>query len=175
MTDRGEDIFLVDEAHLGVELHEFELTVGTEVFVAQTAGDLVVAVDATDHAELLEQLWALGQGVERTGLLAGGHDEVASPLGGGRNQHRGLDLDEALLLHPAAHGGVHDGAGAKVVLHALLAQVDVAVTQTDGLIDLGALVEGERRWLGLGQNLDLDDLDLDLARGEVTVRRVVRP
>ena len=49
------------------------------------------------------------------------------------------------------------------------------MTQTDGLIDFGALVEGERRRLGLGQNLDLDDLDLDLARGEVTVRRVVGP
>ena len=175
MTDRGEDIFLVDEAHLGVELHEFELAVGTQVLVAQTASDLVVAVDAADHAELLEQLRALGKGVERARLLTGGHDEVARPFGGGRNQHRGLDLDEALLLHAAAHGGVHGGAGAKVVLHALLAQVDVPVTQTDGLIDLGALVEGERRWFSLGQNLDLDHLDLDLARSEITVGGVVGP
>ena len=43
------------------------------------------------------------------------------------------------------------------------------MTQTDGLIDLGALVEGERRWFSLGQNLDLDHLDLDLARSEITV------
>ena len=49
------------------------------------------------------------------------------------------------------------------------------MTQTDGLIDLGALVEGERRWFSLGQNLDLDHLDLDLARSEITVGGVVGP
>ena len=40
----------VGEAHLGVELHELELAVGAQVLVAQAAGDLVVAVEAADHA-----------------------------------------------------------------------------------------------------------------------------
>ena len=29
VTDRRKDVFLVDEAHLGIELHELELAIGT--------------------------------------------------------------------------------------------------------------------------------------------------
>ena len=46
LGDGGEHVVLVDEAHLGVELHELVLAVGAQVLVAQAAGDLVVAVDA---------------------------------------------------------------------------------------------------------------------------------
>ena len=42
----GHHVVGVGEAHLGVELHELELPVGAQVFVAQAAGDLVVAVEA---------------------------------------------------------------------------------------------------------------------------------
>jgi hypothetical protein len=52
------------EAHLGVELHELELPVGAQVLVAQTPGDLVVAVEAAHHQQLFEQLRALRQRVE---------------------------------------------------------------------------------------------------------------
>jgi hypothetical protein len=57
----------VGEAHLGVELHELELAVGAQILVAQAARDLVVAVHAADHEQLLEQLRALGQRVELAG------------------------------------------------------------------------------------------------------------
>ena len=65
---RVEDVLLRCEAHLEVELHELELAVGAEVFVAQAARDLEVPVAAADHAQLLEQLRALRQHVERAGL-----------------------------------------------------------------------------------------------------------
>ncbi len=42
-------VVLVDEAHLGVELHELVLAVGAQVLVAQAARDLVVAVDSRHH------------------------------------------------------------------------------------------------------------------------------
>ena len=47
---------LVDEAHLDIELREFRLTVGPQVFVAEATHDLVVAVQAGHHQQLLEQL-----------------------------------------------------------------------------------------------------------------------
>ena len=58
LGDEGEHVVLGDEAGLGVELHELVLAVGAQVLVAQAAGDLVVAVDAADHQQLLEQLRA---------------------------------------------------------------------------------------------------------------------
>ena len=52
----GEHVVLRHEAHLRIELHELVLPVGPEVLVAKTAGDLVVAIDARHHQQLLEQL-----------------------------------------------------------------------------------------------------------------------
>jgi hypothetical protein len=116
--DDGEHVVLVGERHLCVELHELELAIGAQVFVAQAPGDLEVAVEAADHEELLEELRALRQGVERAGLEAGGNDEVARSLRGRCDEHRRLDLDEALLLHRPPDGAVDRGAQAQVALHA---------------------------------------------------------
>lgn len=74
-----DDVLGVDEAHLHVELGEFGLAVGAEVLVAVAARDLVVALHAGHHQQLLEQLRALRQGVERAGVQPGRHQEVARP------------------------------------------------------------------------------------------------
>ena len=59
--DFGKDLFgqcdhvvLVHEAHLNVELGKFRLPVGAEVLVTVAAGDLVVALHAGHHQQLLE-------------------------------------------------------------------------------------------------------------------------
>ena len=51
-----QDLLLIHEAHLDVQLGEFRLAVGAQVFIAETAGHLVIALDATHHQQLLEQL-----------------------------------------------------------------------------------------------------------------------
>ena len=76
----SEHVVLVDEARLHVELHELVLAVGAQVFVAEAAGDLVVALDPADHQQLLEQLRALRQRVEANRALARGHEELAGTL-----------------------------------------------------------------------------------------------
>ena len=129
--DGGEHVLLVGEGHLGVELDELELPVGAQVLVAQAPGDLVVAVDPADHQQLLEQLRALGQHVERTRLLTRRHDEVAGAFGCRGDQHRRLDLDEPLTLHRRADRAVDRGPQTQVALHAIAAQVDVAVAEPD--------------------------------------------
>ena len=95
-------LVLGDEAGLHVELHELELPVGAQVLVPQAAGDLVVAIGAAHHQELLEQLRRLRERVEAAGHEARRHEELAGALGRRRHQHRRLDLDEALPLHRAA-------------------------------------------------------------------------
>ena len=173
LGDRLLDVLLRAEAHLGVELHELELPVGAEVLVTEAPGDLVVAVETADHAELLEQLRALGQGVEGARLQSGGHHEVPGPLGRGRHEHGGLDLEELLSLHGRADGAVHLGPGAQVRLQALATQVEVAVAEPHVLVDLDTVVELERRRVGLREHLDLAVGELDLARGEVRVHRAL--
>src|SRR5918994_1059809 len=173
LVDEGDDLGLADEAGLHVELGELELAVGTQVLVAQAAGDLVVAVDAAHHAQLLEELWALGQGVEGAGLLPRRDHEVAGALGRRRNQHGRLDLGETLALHRRADGAVRLRPGAQVALQAVAAQVDVAVAQADGLVGLDPVVEGEGRRLGRVEDLDLALAHLDLAGGQAVVDRAL--
>ena len=72
-----EHVVLVDEGHLDVELGELRLAVGAEVLVPVAPGDLVVALHARDHQQLLEQLGALGQGVPAT-RRAGGKSRAPS-------------------------------------------------------------------------------------------------
>ncbi len=50
------DLVLRQERGLDVELREFRLTIGAQVFIAETFHDLVVAVEARDHEQLLEDL-----------------------------------------------------------------------------------------------------------------------
>ena len=84
----------VDERHFQVQLRELRLAVGPQVFVAETAGHLDVAVVAGDHQNLLVELRRLRQGVERALLHAAGHEVVAGALRRAAAEHRRLDVDE---------------------------------------------------------------------------------
>ena len=75
-----DDVVLLDEAHLDVELGELGLPVGAEVLVAVAARDLVVALGAGHHQQLLEQLRALRQRVPGAGPQPRRHEEVAGAL-----------------------------------------------------------------------------------------------
>ena len=45
----GDNVILLNERHLKVDLGELRLTVGTQVLVAEAAGDLNVTVHAGQH------------------------------------------------------------------------------------------------------------------------------
>ena len=98
-----DDVVLVDEGHLDVELGELGLAVGAQVLVAEAARDLVVALVAAHHQQLLEELRRLRQRVPRARLQAAGHEEVARALGRRAREDRRLDLEEVALVEDVAH------------------------------------------------------------------------
>jgi hypothetical protein len=140
-----QDVVAVDEAHLEVQLGELRLPVGTEVLVPEAAGDLVVALQAADHQQLLEQLRGLRQRVPLARLQPHRDDEVAGALRRRAGQVRRLDLDEAVLCHDPAGDPVDLRAQPQHPGRALPAQVEVAVPVPDvvrgGLVGL----DGERQ------------------------------
>ena len=77
LFEGAHNVVLVHEGHLDIDLGELGLTVGAQVLVAEALGNLVVALDATDHEQLLQELRGLRQGVEVARLDAAGDDEVA--------------------------------------------------------------------------------------------------
>ena len=93
----------LDEAHLDVDLGVLGLPVGAQILVAERPRDLVVALEAADHQQLLEQLRRLRQGVELARLQPAGHEEVAGALRRALGEDGRLDVDEALVAQVAAH------------------------------------------------------------------------
>src|SRR4029079_14058856 len=97
-----EEELLVGEGHLDVELRDLLDAVGAEVLGTEADRDLVVAVEPGHHRQLLEDLRALRQREEAAFLQAAGDDEVARAFGRRLEEDRGLDVQEARLLHPPA-------------------------------------------------------------------------
>ena len=63
----GDDVILIDEAHLNIKLGELRLTIRTEIFVTIAACNLEVAFHSGNHQHLLEKLRGLRKRVPRTG------------------------------------------------------------------------------------------------------------
>ena len=76
------DFLLGDEGRLEVDLRELELPLGAQVFIAETAGDLEVLLEAGDLQELLVLLRRLRQRVKHAGVHPRRDEEVARAFRG---------------------------------------------------------------------------------------------
>ena len=160
-------VVLVDEGHLQVDLGELRLTVCAQVLVTEAAGDLHIAVKAGQHQQLLVLLGGLGQSIELAGVDTGGDQIVTGALGGGLGEHGGLDLQKTLLVEVVPADLGHLVTGGDSVLHVGAAQVQIAVLQTQHVVGLGVLYDLKGRSLGLGQQTQLGDVNLDVAGGDL--------
>ena len=154
------DRCLIEERGLDIELGEFRLSIGTQILVPKATHDLVVAVEARDHEQLLVDLRRLRQRKELAGMGAARHQIIARALGRRFRQHRRLDVDEPRIVEIAAHRARNAMAQQQPLAHRLAPQVDVAETQTHFLAHM--LIELERQRLRAVQDLErlADELDL---------------
>ena len=165
----AEDILLLDEGHLAVDLGELGLAVGAQVLVAEAAHNLEIAVETGHHEELLVLLGALRQGVELAGIHAGGHHEVARPLGGRLDEHGGFDFEEAVVAQIVAGEHGHAVTQLEVAAHGGAADVEVAVAHAEVVAAIAIVLDGEGRSLGLVEDNELGDFDFDVASGKFGV------
>ena len=165
-------VALAHPRELHVELGEFQLAVGAQRFVAEAPRDLVVAVEAGHHQDLLEQLRGLRQRVELARVHARRHQEIARAFGRGLGEDWGFDVLEAARVQPAAQRLHQADAGAHHLLHLGAAQIEVAISEAGFLACV--LVGVERQRLGLVHDLDRGRHDLDLAGFDFLVHRMAR-
>ena len=161
---------LIHPGELHVELGEFKLAIGAQGFVAETAGDLVVAIEAGHHEDLFEQLRALRQRVELAFVHARRHEEIARAFRRGLGQDRGFDVLEAACIQIAAQCLHQRDAGALHALHLRATQVEVTIGQTRFLA--GRFVHVERQRIGLVEDFDLGGHHFHLARTQLVVHRM---
>ena len=167
--ERGEHVFLRHERHLAVELRELRLTVGAQVLVAEAAHQLEIAVEARHHEQLFQRLRRLRQRVELALVHAGGHHEVACPLGRGLDQEGCLHFHEAERIHIVADFDAQTVAHLHIGAHTGAAQVEVAVFHAQLVAAVGIVLYREGRRLGTVEHLQARDLHFDVARGEFGV------
>ena len=175
-VDDGDDVFGGHERHLDVDLGEFRLAVGAQVLVAEAAGDLDVAVHAGHHQQLLVLLRGLREGEEHARAHAAGHEIVARAFRRALGQDRRFDLDELLLVEIVPGRLDQAVAQHERLLHRRPAQIEIAEFQAQVLADvLGvAVVQRERRRVGLVQHRDAGGAHLDAAGGDMAVDHVRR-
>ena len=161
---RREHVVLGDKAHLDVELVELAgQPVGARVLVAETRRDLEVAVEARHHQQLLVLLRRLRQRVELARMNSRRHQEVARAFRRRRRQDRGLEFEEALFLHPLAHGIDDRAAGHDVLVQLLATKVEETVLKPY-IFRIFLLAEHRHRQFGRRtQYLDFADVKLDRA------------
>ena len=167
------DLRLIEKGRLDVELRELGLPVGAQILVAKAAHDLVVAVEARDHQQLLVDLRRLRQREELAGMGAARHQVIARALRRRLGEHRRLDVDEAGLIQVVAHGARDPVAQQQPLAHFLAAQIEIAKAQPH--LFAHRFIELKRQWFGAVENLELLAQQFDLTRLQVGIRRAGRP
>ena len=168
--DQLHDVVALDERGLDVDLGELGLAVSAQVFVAETACDLEILLDAGDLQELFVLLWCLGQCVVLVGAEARGDEEVARALGRALGEDRRLDLEVAGLIEEVAGGFCDTVAHLEVPGHARAPQVEVAVLHAQVFVRQ-LLVELEGEDVGAVDDLEILGDDLNLSGVDVWVDR----
>ena len=157
-----------------IDLGKFRLAVIAQIFIAEAAGDLIVAIDAAHHQHLLEELRRLRQRVELTGIHSARHEIVPRAFRRALGQNRSFHFKETFRIQKSSDG-LHDVmAELKQPLHLWTAKIQVTVFQPDRLRHFGIVFDHEGRRLRLIQNLDGIHEDFDLAGGQIGILRLFR-
>ena len=116
----------------------------------------------------------LRQRVELARMNPRRHQEVARAFRRRGRQDRGLELEEALLLHPLAHGIDDRAAGHDVLVQFLAAQVEETVLKPDVLRIFLLAEHRQRQFAGGSEHLDLADVKLDRAGRQFRIVGAIR-
>ena len=164
-----QNVFLFDERHFAVYLRKFGLTVGTQIFVAETFHNLEIAVESADHQQLFQCLRTLRQSVELPLIHAARHHKIARAFGRGVDQNGRFYLQKSLFVEIAAHLESHFVAQFEIFAHARTPQVEVTIFHAQVVAAVGFVFDGERRRGSLVQHVQFGNDDFDIARGHIGI------
>ena len=162
-------VFPGHERHFHVDLGELRLAVGAEILVAKATHDLVVAVEACHHQNLLVRLRRLWQRVEFAAVDAAWHQEVARSLRRAAHQERRFHLDELVLREVRANRLVKPVAQQEVLLHFGSAKVQVAVLEAQLFAGFDPVVDQKRGGACRTEDHQLLGRQLDFPRGQIRI------
>ena len=131
-----QDVLDIDKGHLHVYLCKLRLPVRSEVLVPEAACELDIAVKAGDHQKLLVYLGRLRQSVELAVVYSRGNEIVPRALRGGAYHHRGLYLDEVVVIEVLSCDLGDFMPEEKIFGELFRPEVKVAVSELELIVDL---------------------------------------
>ncbi len=94
----GYDILAIDKRHFTVNLGEFRLAVGAQVFIAEAADNLEIAVKTGDHEYLFEKLRRLGKRIELPLVDTGRYQKIPGSFRGRLGKEGGLYFEKTVCI-----------------------------------------------------------------------------
>ena len=145
-NDRKDIIFLY-EAHLDINLGKLRLTVGTQIFIPETSGNLEVPFHSCNHQQLLVDLRRLRQRPE-TAVVDSGRNQIVTGTFRCRScQDRSGNLNKSLFIQHAAGNHLNLMPQDQILLKRLSSEVEVPVLETDILTGIRIVCDRDRRSL----------------------------
>ena len=167
--DERHHVFALHKGHLQVKLRELRLPVGPLVLVPKTTRNLVIAIQAGHHQELLELLRRLRQRIKLPWVQTARHEVVARAFRRRGGHDGSLDVEEVTRVEEVAH--VLDDAIAQhqVIAHAWAAQIEVAVAQAQRFVHATLFMQIKRWRLCCTEHLDGAGQHFNRAGGQVGI------
>ena len=138
--------------HLDVDLRELRLAVGAQIFIAEAADDLKIAVEAAHHQDLLEQSAATAAARRTSSAMnAAGHQVIARALGGRAREERRFNLNELVRVMCSRTAIAARWRRRIFFCMRRAAQIEIAIAQPGFLGGAAVIVNGKRGSLRLIQ------------------------
>ena len=165
-------VFLVGKRHFAVYLCELWLTVSAQVFIAETLGNLKIAIESTHHQELFQGLWTLWQSIELTGIHTAGHHEVTCAFRSTSNKYWSLNLYKVLIVEEVTNQDGHTVTQFKILSHNSTAQVKISVFHADIISTVSIIFNSEWRCKALAQHVELFGKNFNIASRHFSILRL---
>ena len=169
--DEREDVVRLDERSFDVDLREFRLPIGAQIFVAETFRDLEIFFDPADHEQLLVLLRRLRQRVKFPRREAARDEEIARAFRRALRKNRRLDFEETLLVEIIARRFGDPMTQAQIARKLRPAQIEIAIGQAQIFVARIRHRAGTATTSARFKNARFCGSELDVAGGQFRVFR----
>ena len=161
--DDVENLIGRNKTHFQIKLSEFRLSVGAQIFVAKTAGNLKITVETGDHQKLFINLRGLRQSKKFSFVYSAGNEIIARSFGSAFHQNGRFDFVEILPREKFANRKDNFMTQENDFSQFLTPQIKITVFQPQIFIGENVLVYLHRKRLGIIQKQQFFRFHFDFA------------
>ena len=160
--EKVDNIILINKTHFTVNLCKLWLSVSTKVLITEALGYLEIAVEASNHQELLQSLRALWKSVELTWIHTRRNHKIAGSLWCTTNKNRCFNLHEVLCIEEVTNQDAHTMAQLQILAHSRTTQIKITILHSDIITTISIIFDSERRSLTLREHIEFLHQDFDV-------------